>query len=86
MTANKNADGAQGFNEATVMACQNKCLGDTACVAFDFDPNTSGPKCWIHTNAEQAKQLKDAQGVNHYARKPCEKGECQRFEGSCRHS
>lgn len=75
-TQNKNANGATGYNDGDVAACEVRCLGMANCVAFDFDPSASGLKCWIHTDVEQAKNLKDANGVTHYARKACKKGGC----------
>ena len=76
MTANKNANGATGYSDSTVEACQSRCLGMADCVAFDWD--TSGAsnvqRCWIHTNKDQAAVLKDATGVNHYTREQCDPG------------
>ena len=73
-TPNKNANGATGYNQNTVPLCEAQCDSMANCVAFDFDPNGSPKKCWIHTDLAKASQLKDAPGVTHYVRKKCTTG------------
>ena len=72
--ADKNAQGASSYDKATTLGeCQAQCLSMEDCVAVDWSPTDTTSKCWIHTDAQQAAQLKDAVGVTHHAREKCNK-------------
>jgi len=47
----------------TLEACKMACIGNTECVALDFQAPGS---CWIHVDADKAEVLADLQGVSHY--------------------
>ena len=63
-----NANGGTGYAKDTMELCQTQCRSMPDCVAFDFDPNGSSRKCWIHTDKMKANQLTNAPGVTHFAK------------------
>ena len=78
--ANKNANGATGHVKNAVEECKALCLSMATCTAFDWAPDDATSKCWIHTDAQQALDMKDAQGVTHYVRKDCDEGRLLHYQ------
>ena len=48
--------------------CEEACLTDDDCVAFEIDTNEIRDYCWIHTSIEEAEALEARKGIFHYRR------------------
>ena len=82
------AAGGEGVANITrPYECEQVCLGDVTCMAYDFYPANLTHTCVKHLALGQLNDIEESPGTQHYIKIPCHATPYDQAEaGSCRNA
>jgi len=69
LTKDVHGFGGESRDLRTVEECRAACVGDTACVAIDWEPSYVGKTCWLLTSTT-VRPTTETGVITHYELKP----------------